>query len=626
MIKLILQFLIENNLHRTAHTLQEETDVSLNIVNDINQLTSDICDGKWNEVLNALSSVSISRETEYDLFEQIIRELIQMSEIDCARRLLFESEPMERMKQANKSRYELLLQSLTNRNTTDIDQQLHWQQRREEIAHSVRRQVLEVQPSRLLAVISQSLKYQQLSGNLFVPKKKRNNMQNNSKYNLLQMCATNHHKNSIKGMNDRNNANTNESKVENVIRYNSCIIPFESGSNINHCCSALEFSPDGQWLVTGSDDGYIEFWDFEDGSLRTNLLSARNARTPAMEEIDDESPLLLMHSENESVSCIAFTHDSQLMSTANERGSLKIWKLYPKPKNVCTFETAHSNRISSLQFSNDGSQILSSSLDCICRIHGLKSRRLLKEFKGHASFVNQAIYSLDNQIIISASKDGTLKIWDKKTQNCLFTLSNLNAMTVMKKNAMQEYLNNAYGNAATDTNADIAPSANMSDIQSCAIIGLKLNVSSKRKAREEVFVITANDVSTVFLLNYKTGKIVNKFKSLKIERFAEKQAQKKKQNKKIINNDGLFCMPSLVDLAMSRLCTYAYTVSEPNHFLYCLNLQKQENKNKNENKMDDILVNAIKIHDQSILHIAHHPHRNILASVSTDRTVKIWIA
>ena len=46
----------------------------------------------------------------------------------------------------------------------------------------------------------------------------------------------------------------------------------------------------------------------------------------------------------------------------------------------------------------------------ISRIHGLKSGKTLKEFRGHTSFVNMAVFLPDTHNIISASSDGTVKV------------------------------------------------------------------------------------------------------------------------------------------------------------------------------------------------------------------------
>lgn len=44
------------------------------------------------------------------------------------------------------------------------------------------------------------------------------------------------------------------------------------------------------------------------------------------------------------------------------------------------------------------------------RIHGLKSGKLLKEFRGHSSYVNGAIFTSDGNRVITASSDCTVKV------------------------------------------------------------------------------------------------------------------------------------------------------------------------------------------------------------------------
>lgn len=44
------------------------------------------------------------------------------------------------------------------------------------------------------------------------------------------------------------------------------------------------------------------------------------------------------------------------------------------------------------------------------RIHGLKSGKILKEFRGHSSYVNSAVHSGDGTQVVTASSDGTVKV------------------------------------------------------------------------------------------------------------------------------------------------------------------------------------------------------------------------
>eukprot|EP00747_Dinoflagellata_sp_TGD_P163226 gnl/TRDRNA2_/TRDRNA2_181679_c0_seq1.p1 gnl/TRDRNA2_/TRDRNA2_181679_c0~~gnl/TRDRNA2_/TRDRNA2_181679_c0_seq1.p1 ORF type:complete len:548 (+),score=96.80 gnl/TRDRNA2_/TRDRNA2_181679_c0_seq1:64-1644(+) len=369
-IRLMLQFCKENGLHRTLQTLQEESRVSLNTVDSIDGMVGDINHGRWDLVLQAVSYLSLPDNVTQDLYVQIVMELAELKDVETAQHLLKETGPLIAMKQDNPDRY-LRVEALIKRSHFDARDAYDGgtkEKKRNAIAQALVKYVSVAPPSRLLALIGQAMKWQQHTGLLPA----------GAKIDVFRGVTA--------------------AAVEEAETFPTMIAKTIKFGDKSHPESAI-FSPDGQYFVSGSVDGFVEVWDHQTAMLRKDLQY-------------QEDGTFMMH--DKAVLAVSFTRDSELLASGCQDGQLKVWRV-ASGQCVRKVEKAHSDGITYICWSKDNSQILTASFDMTARAHGVKSGKTLKEFRGHTSYVNTAVYTKDGSKVVTASSDGSVILFDAKT-------------------------------------------------------------------------------------------------------------------------------------------------------------------------------------------------------------------
>ncbi len=173
----------------------------------------------------------------------------------------------------------------------------------------------------------------------------------------------------------------------------------------NGMVRCVAFTPDGRMLATGGDDRTIMFWDLMQRQVATALSL-----------------------EDTAAHSLALSPDGQTLITGSYR-KIKVWRMSQQeaeiplvPELLHSF-TGHSHIVRSLAVSTDGKILVSGSRDKTIKIWHLENGELLRTLNGHRDGVYAIALSPDGQIIASGSADKTIKLWHLQTGELLGTFT-----------------------------------------------------------------------------------------------------------------------------------------------------------------------------------------------------------
>lgn len=158
---------------------------------------------------------------------------------------------------------------------------------------------------------------------------------------------------------------------------------------------SISFSPDGNYLASGSKDGMIWLWQLSDPKGNKCLRWHQNG-----------------------ITSLTFSHDNAYLASASRDGQIRLWNVARgKPMGIALRQ--HTGAVSCVAFSPDGRHLVSASADKTMLIWQVSNQSSSEALVGHKATVSSLAFSADGSCLASGDNNGRIYLWDMTSREVI---------------------------------------------------------------------------------------------------------------------------------------------------------------------------------------------------------------
>ena len=201
------------------------------------------------------------------------------------------------------------------------------------------------------------------------------------------------------------------------------------GGVTNTGVTSVAFSPEGQYLASGSKDRSVKVWRMSNGTLVSSrsdhaqqvnavafssngqwLTSASNDRTAKLYRTSDWGLERTLTGHGDYVFSLAFSPDSATLATGSWDQTARIWNV---TDGSLLFSLPHGSGILAVAFAPNGKNLASGAYDHSIKLWDPKRGVLVDTLLGHNASVLTLAFAPDSRMLASGSwyPEFAIKLW-----------------------------------------------------------------------------------------------------------------------------------------------------------------------------------------------------------------------